>query len=575
MEKTIQEETILMFIGPFSSGKSSFVNALLGEHLLPTANTPCTAVVTEISFKESGGDSGKIFKRSASDKAEEIDFEELKKIINGPSGASGEVASYDHVELCLDVSEKPSRKQFEPFIGRIRIVDCPGYGSPYFANEDIIISYIEKSNFTFWMTPHTKIGGAEAEKHLSLIKKNTSTLIPLITKADTIPNDDEREKIKDDYYDQLSSYFRSREPHFVSAIKFQEAVEEEQKLKKEGRQTSDTFEKLRIDSGIDWVVSAMHDCATKQNVNQKKVESLLFDVRTILKDLAAVAGKEKQYWELKLSEIGWNPDEKKYGELDRLKERTERWIKNEAKKFSDEFKNELTAELVNSLCDMATNIDPAKIQAAWNSKIDSMKEPWTAYFKNQYTMYIRSYMPQVDSDFDLKLKNSEIELVSMARNILDSVMEALKQSGLKSTLEVTLGAGMLASIPALNAVTGIIAGKAAAAAAGLFAVAGPVVIAMALIPLIPAITQGIRAKNERDKTHRENELRKYLGSMNVAPVIEQILGRTNKDIYDYIVTCLNSDLTGPKRNYDDCDAIMSGIQQELQDLAARFPDIKN
>ena len=63
--------------------------------------------------------------------------------------------------------------------------------------------------------------------------------------------------------------------------------------------------------------------------------------------------------------------------------------------------------------------------------------------------------------------------------------------------------------------------------------------------------------------------------MNVAPVIEQILGRTNKDIYDYIVTCLNSDLTGPKRNYDDCDAIMSGIQQELQDLAARFPDIKN
>ena len=144
---------------------------------------------------------------------------------------------------------------------------------------------------------------------------------------------------------------------------------------------------------------------------------------------------------------------------------------------------------------MATNIDPAKIQAAWNSKIDSMKEPWTAYFKNQYTMYIRSYMPQVDSDFDLKLKNSEIELVSMARNILDSVMEALKQSGLKSTLEVTLGAGMLASIPALNAVTGIIAGKAAAAAAGLFAVAGPVVIAMALIPLIPAITQGIRAKN--------------------------------------------------------------------------------
>ena len=164
MCKSIKKEAILMFIGPFSSGKSSFVNALLGENILPTANTPCTAFVTEISFKEGGGDSGKVLKRNNPDKYEDIDFDDLKQIINGPTGACGEVASYHHVELCLDVTEKESRKQFESFIDRIRIVDCPGYGSPYFANEDIIIDYIERASFTFWMTPYNRIGGVEAEK---------------------------------------------------------------------------------------------------------------------------------------------------------------------------------------------------------------------------------------------------------------------------------------------------------------------------------------------------------------------------------------------------------------------------
>lgn len=299
-----------MFIGPFSSGKSSFVNALLGENILPAANTPCTAVVTEISFKEGGGDSGKVFKRNNPDKYEDIDFDDLKQIINGPTGACGEVASYHHVELCLDVTEKESRKQFESFIDRIRIVDCPGYGSPYFANEDIIIDYIERSSFTFWMTPYNRIGGVEAEKHLGLIKKNTSTLIPLITKSDLVKTEEERDEIKETYYEQMSSFFCAREPHFISAVKFKEAVEYEKKMRKEGRTSDETLEKLRIESGIDWVGSAMQDCATQKKADSKKIDSLLFDLHDILSDVSRVAEKEKHYWESNLSKLGWNLEEK-------------------------------------------------------------------------------------------------------------------------------------------------------------------------------------------------------------------------------------------------------------------------
>ena len=48
----LNDQIVLLFIGPFSSGKSTFVNALIGKDILPTNDSPCTAVITEIQFKK-------------------------------------------------------------------------------------------------------------------------------------------------------------------------------------------------------------------------------------------------------------------------------------------------------------------------------------------------------------------------------------------------------------------------------------------------------------------------------------------------------------------------------------------
>ncbi|WP_173275787.1 dynamin family protein [Paenibacillus sp. NEAU-GSW1] len=40
----------VMVVGEFSSGKSTFINALLGTDVLPTAITPCTALLTRIAY---------------------------------------------------------------------------------------------------------------------------------------------------------------------------------------------------------------------------------------------------------------------------------------------------------------------------------------------------------------------------------------------------------------------------------------------------------------------------------------------------------------------------------------------
>lgn len=569
MEKIVKEDAILMFIGPFSSGKSSFVNALLGEDILPTANTPCTAVVTEIAFVEGGGDSGEIYKRDNPEKAESIEMEDLKKIINGPSGASGEDASYHHVKLCLDVTDKDSRKQFLPFVNKIRIIDCPGYGSPYFANEDIIIDYIEKASFTFWMTPYNKIGGAEAQKHLGLIKKNTSTLIPLITKADLISDEEEKENIKEDYYEQISSYFHSREPHFVSAIKFKEAINYERKMKKEGKVTDETFEELRIASGIDWVKSEMQNCATVKNTNEKKVDSMLFDIRGLLKDISGLAGKEKQYWEIELSEFGWNPSEKKYERFDAIKERTSRWIKEEARKTSDSLKNELSAKLINIFDGKNNDAVVSEIRDCWNKTIDSKKDCWSSYLRTQYEEYIKEYVPQIEpSSLNISLSGNAIVQTSL--NIFDSLLESLKNSGPVSILEASGGAAMLLLAPVLNGVEGKIASAFCKAIATVLGVSGPMLIAVAIIPLIPTIRNLVKQKNEFDKGKRQNQIRNIIQTLDTTPVIEGILEKTHSDVCNTIIQYLNSDCCIPKQNYDNCNKILSEVLSESKNLDVRF-----
>lgn len=52
-EKVSSDSFKIQIVGTFKNGKSTFINALLGEDILPTRVLPCTAVVNEIKYGES------------------------------------------------------------------------------------------------------------------------------------------------------------------------------------------------------------------------------------------------------------------------------------------------------------------------------------------------------------------------------------------------------------------------------------------------------------------------------------------------------------------------------------------
>ena len=106
IRKQIGANQLLLFIGPFSSGKSSFINALLGEDILPTSNRPCTSVVTELSFVDDGAGHRGVAVRKDNERTEtEYDYNELLKMVDGPTGAIGESAAYHHIELKFDITQ--------------------------------------------------------------------------------------------------------------------------------------------------------------------------------------------------------------------------------------------------------------------------------------------------------------------------------------------------------------------------------------------------------------------------------------------------------------------------------------
>lgn len=53
LERKVDNDTFrIQIVGTFNNGKSTFINALLGEDILPTKAVPCTAVINEIKYGE-------------------------------------------------------------------------------------------------------------------------------------------------------------------------------------------------------------------------------------------------------------------------------------------------------------------------------------------------------------------------------------------------------------------------------------------------------------------------------------------------------------------------------------------
>lgn len=139
----------LVVVGEFNHGKSTFVNALLGQHVLPTGVTPTTAVIHHLEY--SAEPRAEVV--YASDKRAPLPFEVVRQFsVGGDKAPHHSVGELQHAPAASDeVKHIEVGYPAELLKDRIVLVDTPGVNDLSLQRADITYSYIPRSDAVLFL----------------------------------------------------------------------------------------------------------------------------------------------------------------------------------------------------------------------------------------------------------------------------------------------------------------------------------------------------------------------------------------------------------------------------------------
>ncbi|MCQ6274780.1 dynamin family protein [Bacillus sp. V3B] len=127
----------IVVVGEFSTGKSTFINALLRKNVLPSKVTPTTATINFIRHIEQGDGKEKAIITFVDGNKLESSFDQLEEYVTEMSKEHNVVEEISYVELFVD----------SPYLKEgVVIVDTPGLQALHPEHERITKNQIKKSN---------------------------------------------------------------------------------------------------------------------------------------------------------------------------------------------------------------------------------------------------------------------------------------------------------------------------------------------------------------------------------------------------------------------------------------------
>nr|QGT50313.1 ATP-binding protein [uncultured Helicobacter sp.] len=172
LSQSINEPMKIAIIGQFSSGKSTFLNALLGEEILPSGITPVTAKVCQISYGE--------------EKALEIHYKNGRSI-------------FKHISFLNEVSDLENAKisHYQLFLPlellkTISFLDTPGFNSQNQSDTDTTNAVLEEVDGIIWLTLIDNVG-KNSEKMIlqEHIKRYASKSLCVLNQKDRLKHQSE------------------------------------------------------------------------------------------------------------------------------------------------------------------------------------------------------------------------------------------------------------------------------------------------------------------------------------------------------------------------------------------------
>ena len=182
-ENLLQQDQLIdvAILGQFKSGKSSFLNSLIGKHILPVGVIPVTTTITRVQY----GKGERAIVRHFDGQHTEVDIGAIEEFTSEAKNP----ANQKNVEV-VDV-ELPS---LEKYTG-LRFVDTPGLGSIFKYHIETSENWIPEVGTALLAISSDR---PLAENDLQLIRdlqKHTPKIVLLLSKADLLSPEQQKEVV--------------------------------------------------------------------------------------------------------------------------------------------------------------------------------------------------------------------------------------------------------------------------------------------------------------------------------------------------------------------------------------------
>ena len=181
----------IVVVGEFSTGKSTFINALLQREILPSKVTPTTATVNfirsidDLKDRENNEPVAKVVYMAGNEVI--VPYEQLADYVTEMSQLEDVSKNIHHVDLYVD----------SPYLKNgVVIVDTPGLQALNPAHEKITRAQIKKSNASIILFNMEQQGKQTEFKFLQSLKESIDRIFFVSNRLDAVPPEEVAEVIE-------------------------------------------------------------------------------------------------------------------------------------------------------------------------------------------------------------------------------------------------------------------------------------------------------------------------------------------------------------------------------------------